>query len=80
MQGAMKAPKYLKETGYKCPTNPNDGLVQYAFQTKRQTFQLLASDPELFKDFNTFMGSTMGTVPTPTAFCREIWGREVDTL
>ncbi|KAF4635742.1 hypothetical protein G7Y89_g2347 [Cudoniella acicularis] len=61
MQGALKAPKFLKETGYKCPENPNDGLVQYAFQTKLQTFQIIASNPELLSDFNTFMGSTMGT-------------------
>jgi hypothetical protein len=34
--------------------------VQYAFQTKLPTFQLIASKPELLKDFNTFMGNTMG--------------------
>lgn len=26
---AQKATKYLKEAGYKCPTDPKDGLMQY---------------------------------------------------
>lgn len=60
MQGAWKAPRFLKETGYKCPENPVDGLMQYAFQRKLGTFALLASQPEILHDFNTFMGNTMG--------------------
>ncbi|PQE13582.1 Sterigmatocystin 8-O-methyltransferase protein [Rutstroemia sp. NJR-2017a BVV2] len=31
---AAKAPNYFKESGHRCPTNPQDGLMQYAFQTK----------------------------------------------
>lgn len=61
MPGVYKAPKYLKETGYKCPENPSDGLIQYAHQTKLQTFQVLDSNTELRNDFNKFMGNTMGT-------------------
>ncbi|KAI0011122.1 O-methyltransferase-domain-containing protein [Xylariaceae sp. FL0662B] len=57
---AMKAPKWLKETGYRCPTDPDDGLMQYAFETKLTTFQLFSSMPDVLKDFNTFMGNTMG--------------------
>ncbi|KAF3018914.1 hypothetical protein E8E14_010495 [Neopestalotiopsis sp. 37M] len=57
---AQKAPKYFKEYGYCCPTNPKDGLMQYAFQTKLTTFELFMSMPQVFKDFNTFMGNTMG--------------------
>ncbi|KAI4592694.1 hypothetical protein KJ359_010596 [Pestalotiopsis sp. 9143b] len=57
---AQKAPKYFGEYGYHCPTNPRDGLMQYAFQTKLTTFELFTSMPEVFKDFNTFMGNTMG--------------------
>ncbi|KAI1073721.1 putative O-methyltransferase [Whalleya microplaca] len=57
---ATKAPKWLKEVGYRCPTNPHDGLMQYAFQTKLTTFQLFSSMPDVLKDFNTFMGNTMG--------------------
>ncbi|TVY16828.1 O-methyltransferase asqD [Lachnellula arida] len=60
LQAAWKAPQYLRETNYRCPENPTDGLVQYAFQTKLETFKLLASKPELQTDFNTFMGNTMG--------------------
>jgi hypothetical protein len=57
---AMKAPKYLREAGHRCPTDPHDGFMQYAFQTKLNTFQLFSSLPQVFKDFNTFMGNTMG--------------------
>jgi len=54
------APKYFQEAGYKCPTDPNNGLMQYAFQSKLPTFQLIASKPNVLRDFNTFMGNTMG--------------------
>ena len=57
---ANKAPKYMKEAGYRCPTDPQDGLVQYAFQTKLTTFEFLSSMPSMLKDFNMFMGNTMG--------------------
>lgn len=61
MVGAMrKAPKYFQESGYRCPTDPRDGLMQYAFQTKLSTFDFFSSLPTVFRDFNTFMGNTMG--------------------
>ncbi|KAI0546328.1 sterigmatocystin 8-O-methyltransferase [Xylaria curta] len=65
MGAAIKAPKYLRETGYRCPTNPNDGFMQYAFQTKLSSFELFHSIPWVMKDFNSFMGSSMGA--------RQIW-------
>ncbi|KAK5632317.1 hypothetical protein RRF57_008031 [Xylaria bambusicola] len=57
---ATQAPKYFAEAGYRCPTDPRDGLIQYAHHTKMTVFELLASMPSTFKDFNTFMGNTMG--------------------
>ncbi|RYP63324.1 hypothetical protein DL769_006996 [Monosporascus sp. CRB-8-3] len=57
---AQKAPKYLKEAGYRCPTDPKDGLMQYTFQTKLTTFEFFSSMPEVLRDFNMFMGNTMG--------------------
>ncbi|TQV91602.1 sterigmatocystin 8-O-methyltransferase [Cordyceps javanica] len=57
---AQKAPKYLKEYGYRCPTDPRDGLMQFAFQTKMTTFELFSSIPQVLRDFNLFMGNTMG--------------------
>ncbi|KAI1733692.1 putative O-methyltransferase [Xylaria scruposa] len=57
---ATKAPRYFKEAGYHCPTDPRDGLTQYAFQSKLSAFQLYSSMPGLLKDFNMFMGNTMG--------------------
>lgn len=60
ISAGMKAPKFLKEAGYRCPTDPRDGFMQYAFQTKLSIFQLLSSMPNTLKDFNVFMGNTMG--------------------
>ncbi|KJZ79191.1 hypothetical protein HIM_01342 [Hirsutella minnesotensis 3608] len=57
---AQKAPKYLKEYGHRCPTDPRDGLIQFAFQTKMTVFELFSSMPQVLKDFNLFMGNTMG--------------------
>ncbi|KAK5994190.1 O-methyltransferase asqD [Cladobotryum mycophilum] len=57
---AQKSPKYFREAGYRCPTNPNDGFMQYAFQTKLNVFEFFASMPDVLQDFNGFMGNTMG--------------------
>ncbi|CAJ2504110.1 Uu.00g115040.m01.CDS01 [Anthostomella pinea] len=62
---AHKGPKYLQEAGFRCPTDPHDGFMQYAYQTKLNTFQFFASIPSALRDFNLFMGNTMGA--------REYW-------
>ncbi|KAI1346150.1 putative O-methyltransferase [Xylaria sp. FL0043] len=56
----ISSPRYFREVGYRCPTDPHDGLIQYAFRTKLPSFELLKTMPEVSDDFNTFMGSTMG--------------------
>jgi hypothetical protein len=65
VSSAIKAPKYLRESKYKAPSEPTDGFVQYANQTKHNIFEYLQSMPPLFQDFNLFMGNTMGA--------REYW-------
>jgi hypothetical protein len=35
-------------------------LLQYAFQTKLTSFQLLKENPNILSDFNSWMGNTMG--------------------
>ncbi|KAI0389268.1 S-adenosyl-L-methionine-dependent methyltransferase [Xylariaceae sp. FL0594] len=57
---ATHAPRFFREAGHRCPTDPRDGLMQYAFGTKLGTFDLFRSKPDMFRDFNTFMGKTMG--------------------
>ncbi|KAI1386837.1 putative O-methyltransferase [Hypoxylon trugodes] len=57
---ATKGPKYLEEVGYRCPTDPHDGFMQYAFQTKFNVFGLFNSMPRVLNDFNLFMGNTLG--------------------
>ncbi|PYI32665.1 putative O-methyltransferase [Aspergillus indologenus CBS 114.80] len=56
----QSAPAYFHERGYRCPFDPTDGLMQYAFGSKQSTFDRIAADPALLRDFNTFMGNTMG--------------------
>lgn len=56
----QSAPGYLLDRGYSCPVDPKDGLVQRAFQTEQTTFERITSIPSLLKDFNLFMGNTMG--------------------
>ena len=60
INSAVKAPKFLRETGHRCPTEPTDGFLQYAHQTKSNVFEHLTSMPSLLQDFNKFMGNTMG--------------------
>ncbi|KAH7122681.1 sterigmatocystin 8-O-methyltransferase [Dendryphion nanum] len=61
ISSAIKAPKYLQEVGWKSPTEPHDGFLQYANQTKYHVFDYLMAQPSLFADFNLFMGNTMGS-------------------
>ncbi|KAL4869529.1 hypothetical protein BDV12DRAFT_208378 [Aspergillus spectabilis] len=56
----QSAPTFFLKHGYVCPFNPKNGLVQLAFQTEKTTFEHIASRPSLLKDFNLFMGNTMG--------------------
>ncbi|QKX57654.1 uncharacterized protein TRUGW13939_04772 [Talaromyces rugulosus] len=56
----QSAPSYLQERGRSCPADPGDGLMQYAFQSKLGTFERISLDSSLLKDFNMFMGNTMG--------------------
>lgn len=65
ISSVIKAPKFLRETGYKCPTEPTDGFIQYANQTKLSVFDFFMTTPSLFQDFNMFMGNTLGS--------REYW-------
>lgn len=60
MTGAQQSPKYLRNNGYRCPTDPRAGFVQYAFQTDLTTFELISTMPDTFKDFNAFMGREVG--------------------
>ncbi len=56
----MKAPQYLRDNNFRAPVVDTDGIGQLAFQTKMSMFEYVASSPQLQKDFNLFMGATMG--------------------
>ncbi|KAF4456477.1 sterigmatocystin 8-o-methyltransferase [Fusarium albosuccineum] len=50
-------PFYLKETGYKNPTNPNDCNWQFMKKSKETLFESLGSDPVAAREFNDAMAS-----------------------
>ncbi|OJD27342.1 hypothetical protein ACJ73_01256 [Blastomyces percursus] len=56
----QSAPVFFLQRGHSCPIDPKDGLMQYAFKTKQTTFERIVSSPSLLRDFNMFMGNTMG--------------------
>jgi hypothetical protein len=58
---AMYGTRFLEETGWKNPSEPHDGIFQYANHTKLSLFDYLATQPTLFADFNLFMGATSGS-------------------
>lgn len=60
MTSAAQAPKYFRESKYRSPSEPTDGLIQYAKQTKHDVFGYLLEHSSLLADFNNFMGHTMG--------------------
>jgi hypothetical protein len=59
VSSTVKAPRFLVETQFKCPTEPTDGILQYGLQTKLDFYHYLANRPSLFRDFNLFMGHVM---------------------
>lgn len=55
-----KMPEYLKSIGYRCPTDSNNGLIQYAIGTDKPTWEYFASQPGVMETFNTFMSGVRG--------------------
>ncbi|KAF5020288.1 hypothetical protein F66182_7664 [Fusarium sp. NRRL 66182] len=60
MPAAVKAPEYLRIKGHVSPSDPRDGFIQYAHNTKDEVYKFLTTQPRILQDFNTFMGNTMG--------------------
>lgn len=51
----LKFPQWLSERGAKCPSDPRDGLLQFAFGTRLEAFELWHSDPAILGNFNLCM-------------------------
>ncbi|PVH94052.1 sterigmatocystin 8-O-methyltransferase [Periconia macrospinosa] len=58
---AVKMPLYFEEKGYQQPEDPRNGLFQYAFNTKKEAFELWATQPEVISNFNTCMTGIRGS-------------------
>jgi hypothetical protein len=61
LPSVAKTSSFLEETGFKCPTDPKNGIMQYALQTKREFYHYLSTRRSQFHDFNLFMAYAMGT-------------------
>ncbi|KAL9617310.1 MAG: hypothetical protein Q9160_007890 [Pyrenula sp. 1 TL-2023] len=55
-----KFPQWLSEKGAKCPSDPRDGLLQFAFGTHLEAFEYWHSDPVTLSTFNTAMDAVNG--------------------
>lgn len=51
------APAFFGENGYSSPVNYKDGIIQFAFGTKKTDFDYILSNNSLARDFNEFMGN-----------------------
>jgi hypothetical protein len=57
----QSAPDFFIQRGqYAFPTDPKDGLVQFAFNTEQTTFDYIGSDPSMLADFNITMEAAAG--------------------
>lgn len=57
----QSAPDFFLQRGqYAFPTDPNDGLVQFAFGIEQTTFDYIGSDPSMLADFNITMEAAAG--------------------
>ncbi|KAF2115133.1 S-adenosyl-L-methionine-dependent methyltransferase [Lophiotrema nucula] len=68
VQSAVQLPRFLSSIGWQSPEEPRAGVFQFAQKTEKDMFSwLVSTDTEngLWRDFNTFMGHTMGA--------REYW-------
>lgn len=59
----MSGADYFSQRSWRNPSEPRDGILQFALNTKMNLFEFLASQPTLFADFNLFMSTVMGTQP-----------------
>lgn len=51
----QETPAYLKEIGYKNPTDETNTAFHYAFHTKAHPFQYMVEHPEQLDHFNKYM-------------------------
>ena len=55
MPALTAMPAYFRQNGYRSPPHSTKGPVQYAFNTRLDTYHYLQTKPEVAKNFNTFM-------------------------
>ncbi|KAJ4244757.1 hypothetical protein NW762_014333 [Fusarium torreyae] len=60
VSSAIKGPEFLRVNGHVSPSDPKNGFMQYAHHTNRDVFGFMITKPEILKDFDLFMGNTMG--------------------
>lgn len=57
----VQSPFYLQQNGQECPSEPADGIFQFAHKTEHNSFEYMAQvRRDRLADFHLFMGNTMG--------------------
>ncbi|KAJ5730335.1 uncharacterized protein N7483_004843 [Penicillium malachiteum] len=59
LPAVAKMPEFLQKTDYKSPTDPEDGIFQYAKEYKGDLFKYFADNPRDGECFNHCMGGVM---------------------
>jgi hypothetical protein len=55
-------PAYFKDNGYRLPCSSNDGPLQYAYETEKDTYSYWSTEkPDTMANFNVFMQGLFGT-------------------
>jgi len=61
---AIKMPSFFKETGYRQPEDPRNGLFQYGIGTDKEAFEYWSTMPDVVDNFNTCMTGIRGSRPS----------------
>ena len=57
-----KFPEFLEQREFSCPSDPEDGLFQYAFGTRLGAFEHWSRDAKVFDNFNVYDNSMCMTI------------------
>ena len=55
--------QYFRNNGFKCPSSPTKGPLQYAYGTDLESFEYWSSQPEVIKNFDLFMTGVRASRP-----------------
>jgi hypothetical protein len=64
LRSVWSMPDYFKANGYKLPTDAQSGPLQFAFDTRLESYTFWQTKPAFADNFNTFMAGKLGATKT----------------